>query len=70
MTAKDPLQGKIVYVLIMTILVQFLYPLSVSPNPFVTIAFQIFYMTLFVAGIYMVSDNRLFTYLLIIAAIS
>jgi hypothetical protein len=52
---KDPLEGKIIYVLIMTVLVQFLYPISVSDSPLVLILYQMFYMSLFVAGIYMVS---------------
>jgi hypothetical protein len=67
---KDPLEGKIIYVLVLTVLVQFLYPpISVSESPWVLIAFQIFYISLFVAGIYMVSSNKLTMWLLIIATV-
>lgn len=67
---KDPLEGKILFLLIMTVLVQFLYPLSVSDSPFVLIAFQIFYISLFVAGIYLVSSSKWVMRLLIAACIS
>lgn len=67
---KDPLEGKILFLLIMTVLVQFLYPLSVSDSPFVLIAYQIFYISLFVAGIYLVSSSKWAMRLLIIACIS
>ena len=67
---KDPLAGKIIYVLVMTVLVQFLYPISVSDSPFVLIAYQIFYISLFVAGIYLVSSNKRTMWLLIIATVS
>jgi len=66
---KDPLAGKIIYVLVLTVLVQFLYPISVSDFPWVLIAYQIFYISLFVAGIYLVSSNRLTMWLLIIATL-
>jgi voltage-gated potassium channel Kch len=62
---KDPLEGKIIYVLIMTVLVQFLYPISVGDSPLVLIVYQMFYMSLFVAGIYMISSNRVVMWLLI-----
>lgn len=65
---KDPLQGKIVYVVILTVMVQFLYPISVSDSPFVLATYQIFYMSLFVAGIFLVSSNRRVMQLLIVAS--
>ncbi|MEM8501488.1 MAG: hypothetical protein AAF542_26005 [Pseudomonadota bacterium] len=67
---KDPLEGKIIYVLVMTILVQFLYPLSVGNSPFVQIGFQMFYMSLFVAGIYLVSNDRRQMIALIMASLA
>lgn len=67
---KDPLEGKIIYLLLMTVLVQFLYPLSVSESPFVLIAYQIFYISLFVAGIYLVSSSKRATWLLSGACVS
>jgi hypothetical protein len=67
---KDPLQGKIIYVVIMTVLVQFLYPISVGGSPFVLATYQIFYMSLFVAGIFLVSSNRRVMQLLIVASLS
>lgn len=66
----DPLEGKIIYVLILTLLVQFLYPISVSDNPIVLVAYQIFYMSLFMAGIYLVSNNLWQRRSLIIAALA
>lgn len=66
----DPLEGKIVYVLVMTILVQFLYPLSINESPLIQIAFQIFYMSLFVTGIYLVSSNRRIMWSLVVAAVA
>lgn len=62
---KDPLDGKVAYLLITTILVQFLYPLSISESAWVLIAFQIFYISLFAAGIYLVSSNQLHRRILI-----
>ncbi|MFK7800981.1 MAG: potassium channel family protein [Anaerolineae bacterium] len=66
---KDPLDGKIIYLMIATILVQFLYPLSISESAWVLIAFQFFYISLFVAGIYLVSNNQLHTRVLIGATV-
>jgi len=67
---KDPLQGKIIYVVIMTAVVQFLYPISVSDSPFVLLTYQILYMSLFVAGIFLVSNNRRVMQLLIVASLA
>lgn len=61
---KDPLDGKVVYLMIATILVQFLYPISISESEWVLIAFQVFYISLFVSGIYLVSSNPLHTRIL------
>ncbi|MFT7586625.1 MAG: voltage-gated potassium channel Kch [Cellvibrionaceae bacterium] len=66
---KDPLDGKVGYLLIATILVQFLYPISISDSVWVLIAFQIFYISLFVAGIYLVSSNQLHKRILIGATV-
>ncbi len=67
---KDPLQGKIVYVVVMTVVVQFLYPISVSDSPFVSLAYQILYMSLFVTGIFLVSSNRRVMRMLIVASLA
>lgn len=67
---RDPLQGKIIYVVIMTVLVQFLYPISISDSPFVLAMYQIFYMSLFIAGIFLVSSNRRVMQMLIVASLA
>ena len=66
---KDPLEGKIIYVLVLAVMVQFLYPLSISDSIVVTITYQIFYISLFVAGIYLVSSSRRSIYMLSAALI-
>lgn len=58
---KDPLEGRIIFLLILTIMVQFMYPLTEiggGGSVVITIAYQIFYVSLFVSGIYLVSNNR------------
>ena len=65
----DPLEGRIIYVLVMTILVQFTYPISAGGG-WPQVAFQLFYMSLFVAGIYLVSSNRLLMISLIVASVA
>ena len=65
---KDPLQGRIIFVLIMTVLVQFMYPISVGDSPLRSIIFQIFYMSLFAAGIYLVRHKRRLFQLLLLAS--
>ena len=67
---QDPLEGKIVYVLVMTVLVQFLYPISAGGSPLVLVLYQIFYMSLFVAGIYLVSSNKIVMWLLAAAGLA
>ncbi len=69
-TQSDPLEGKIIYVLIMTLMVQFLYPLSSGDSLWRTILFQLFYVALFLAGIYMVGKNKVIVRSLIIATIA
>lgn len=65
----DPLEGRIIYVLVMTILVQFTYPISAGGG-WPQVAFQLFYMSLFVAGIYLVSSNRRLMISLIVASVA
>lgn len=52
------LSGRIKYVLIMTVLVQFLYPFSDDGSAYVALAYQVFYMCLFASGIFLVKYNR------------
>ncbi len=66
----DPLEGKIIYVLIMTLMVQFLYPLSSGDALWRTILYQLFYVALFLAGIYMVGKNKAIMRSLIIATVA
>ncbi|MDX1414292.1 MAG: potassium channel family protein [Candidatus Promineifilaceae bacterium] len=66
---NELLEGKIIYFLVMTVLVQFLYPISVSDSPLVLILYQIFYMSFFAAGIYLVSSNRRVMWLLAAATV-
>ena len=62
---KDPLEGRIIFLLVLTILVQFSYPVTASGNIVISLAYQSVYISLFVAGIYLVSTNRRQMYLLI-----
>ena len=62
---KDPLDGKIVYLMIATVLVHFLVPLSISESLYAVIGYQIFYIGLFIVGIYLVSNHKLQRRLLI-----
>ncbi|MEM8863380.1 MAG: potassium channel family protein [Chloroflexota bacterium] len=66
---KDPLDGKIGYLLIATIAVQFLFPISVTDNQFVELVYALFYISMFVVGIYFVSSSRLQMQTLILATI-
>ena len=61
---KDPLEGRIVFLLILTVLVQFMYPLSIGGTANL-IGFQLFYMSLFASGIYLISQNRRQMFMLI-----
>lgn len=67
---KDPLEGKIIYVVVMTVLVQFLYPISAGGGTVVLIAYQLFYMSLFVAGIMLVSGSPRQRNLLILVSLA
>lgn len=67
---NDPLEGKILIVLIMTILVQFLYPLSIHDSLLVQVGYQLFYMSLFAAGIFLVSSNKRTMRILIATAVA
>lgn len=55
---KDPLEGRILYVLILTAAVQFLYPISISNSPLVLVGYQLFYMSFLIAGVLMVSSDK------------
>ena len=55
---KDAVKGRAVYVLIMTVLLNMLYPIT-SGNSFVAvIIYEILYAGLFILGIFVTSDSR------------
>lgn len=66
---KDPLDGKVFYLLIATIVVQFLFPISLIDSQIAQLGYGFFYISLFVAGIYLVRSSQLQMRLLILATI-
>ncbi len=54
---KDTVQGKVIYLLILVILNQFIYPIT-EPGGMYLIFYQLLYASMFVAGIYIASDTR------------
>lgn len=55
---KDAVKGRAVYVLIMTVLLNMLYPIT-SGNSFVAVSiYEILYAGLFILGIFVTSDSR------------
>jgi len=55
----DNLQGKVIYILILVALVQFAYPISLRGGIYLII-YQIFYSAMFIAGIYLGSQSKLY----------
>ena len=69
-TKKDPLDGKIIYFLIATVAVQFLFPISMIDSPIAQIGYGFFYIGMFVAGIYLIRSSQFQTRILIIATVA
>ena len=53
----DTVQGKIIYLLVLVIIVQFAYPITLRGGIFL-IVYQLFYSAMFVAGMYLGRDSR------------
>ncbi len=53
----DRVHGRVIWVLIFTVLLQTLYPISALPNPFFPILYNLFYFCLVFAGLWL-SDDR------------
>ncbi|WP_420641485.1 ion channel [Candidatus Leptofilum sp.] len=66
---KNPVEGKVIYVLILVTLVQTIYPLSISNTLLALIGYQVLYMSLMVAGILVVRERPFYTWVLIIAGL-
>lgn len=55
---KEPLEGKSLYLLILTAIVQFIYPISVDASPYIRVGYQGLYLILFIVGIQLVTTNQ------------
>ncbi|MBK8824618.1 MAG: hypothetical protein IPN58_19015 [Anaerolineales bacterium] len=55
---KDTIKGRAIYVLILIVLLNVIYPITSNGNVTALIIYQILYAGLFVAGIFIASDSR------------
>jgi hypothetical protein len=53
----EAVEGKVIYVLVLVILVQTIYPMTISASPIPLLIYQGMYMSLFIAGILIARDN-------------
>ena len=67
---NDPLDGKVAYLLIATIAVQFLFPISMIDSPIAQLGYGFFYIGMFVAGIYLIRSSQLQMRILIAATVA
>ncbi|MCA9991194.1 MAG: hypothetical protein KDE29_09335, partial [Anaerolineales bacterium] len=51
------LSGKVIYLLILVVLVQFLYPVTASGTLLIMLIYQLFYASLLVVGIVVARDH-------------
>lgn len=56
-STKDTVKGKVIYLLILVILNQFIYPITEQGGIYL-ILYQLLYASMFAAGIYIASDTR------------
>lgn len=63
---RDAMQGRVIYLLILVIVVQFIYPITEGNSPFWLLAYQALYMSLMVSGILVARESPLFMRALII----
>jgi hypothetical protein len=66
---KNPVESKVIYVLILVTLVQTIYPLTISNTLAATIGYQALYTSLMVAGILVVRERPYYTRALIITGL-
>ncbi|WP_420628526.1 potassium channel family protein [Candidatus Leptofilum sp.] len=62
---NSPVEGKVIYVLILVTLVQTIYPISISNTLVALIGYQVLYMSLMVAGILVVRERPYYTWALV-----
>lgn len=55
---KDAIKGRAVYVLVLIVLLNAIYPITSNGNIVALIVYQVLYAGLFVAGIFLTSDSR------------
>jgi hypothetical protein len=55
---KDSIKGRAIYVLILIVLLNMIYPITSNGNVVALIIYQVLYAGLFVAGIFITSDSR------------
>jgi hypothetical protein len=56
-TRRDPIHGRVIYLLILVVIVQFIWPMTDGNSPFWLLAYQALYMTLMVSGILVARDS-------------
>jgi hypothetical protein len=66
---SELVEGKVIYLLIVVIAVQTLYPFSVLESPFYLILYQMLFGSLIAVGIYLARDTRLHTIVLSVLAV-
>jgi hypothetical protein len=62
-------EGKVIYVLVLVILVQTIYPMTISASPIPLLIYQVMYAMLIISGILIARDSPLLTGVLIILGI-
>ena len=67
---RNSAEGKLIYLLLLTVAVQFLFPLSISDDPIVLIIYQLFYVSLFIVGSWVVGERRRFKQIMLGLTIS
>lgn len=70
MLASNEIEGKVIYVLALVLLVQFMYPITETGNVFFLIIYQVVYASLVLAGIMLTGDNPHLERLLIVNGIT
>lgn len=66
---QNPVEGKVIYVLILVTLVQTIYPVSISNTPAALIGYQVLYMSLMGAGILVVRERPYYTWALVVTGL-
>lgn len=64
------IEGRIIYVLILVVIVQSIYPITANNSPLMVIIYQILYAGLIAAGIFVTQVNQWLTRLLVISGVA